>query len=154
MKNNPLVWMVKEYDFNASKIVDENILKYSLELIKKLKKKSKDKVEFSEFLDREMMWRYWSKCEHELIISVDDNQCVYLKPFIGNEQVYLNVTSDKSFDWLNFANLHIKRQIFLSEAKIDVYDQLKYRWEEFVDYCWNTHLPYERKRKPSIETGR
>jgi hypothetical protein len=59
----------------------------------------------------------------------------------------LEVFLDSSFDWLCFAKQHIEKQIYSNKAKIDIYDQLAWRWDEFVDYCWYTRLPYERKHQ-------
>jgi predicted dehydrogenase len=32
----------------------------------------------------------------------------------------------------------------LAEAKIDIFDQLQWKWNEFIDYLWYTRLRYER----------
>jgi short subunit dehydrogenase-like uncharacterized protein len=60
------------------------------------------------------------------------------------EKVAIDVTTDLSFDWFGFANYHLSKQIYGNSAKIDVWDQLAWQWEAFVDYCWHTGLPYER----------
>ena len=40
--------------------------------------------------------------------------------------------------------LQATKQIYKNEAKIDIFDQLEYRWDEFIDLCWHTRLRYER----------
>ena len=99
------------------------------------------------------MWRFWSKCEWELIISIDNNDNIWLSPWVGCsdiEKTKINITNDNTFDWRNFAEKHIKSQIFGNKAKIDVYDQICWKWEEFVNYLWYTRLKYERKN-PKFE---
>ena len=140
-----LSWKVKRFDCNKQAIIDCDVLKYREDFIKRLKKICANKEEFSERLKNQMRYYYWSKSEHELIISTDVDK-VILSPWCGcrePEKASIRVY-DKDFDWLTFANYHIGRQVFSSKAKIDVYDQLLWRWNELVDYCWYTRLPYER----------
>ncbi len=144
----PLSWKVKNFDCNRQVIEDYDILKYREDFIKKLKKKCATKEEFSEQLRRECMWRFWGRCEYELIIEVTADDRVLLKPWVGcrdKEKATIDVTEDMSFDWKGFAAKQIKKQIFKNEAQIDVYSQLEWKWDEFVDYCWYTRLKYERK---------
>lgn len=146
----PLSWKVKAFDVNNQVIEDYDILKYREDFIKKLKKKCATKEEFSERLRREMLCCYWSKCEWELIIEVDDNNHVWLSPWAGcrnPENVRVDVTDRTDFDWKGFATYHIDRQTSKNKAKIDVYDQITYvnQLEELVDYCWYTRLKWERR---------
>ena len=138
-----MTWTVKNFDCNAQVIKNYDILKYREDLIKTLKKKCKTKEEFSEQMRREMMYRYWSKAEFELIIRLTDGGEILLLPWCGsrdpeNQAVY--VTKDKSFNWKEFAEIHINKQIFKNEAKIDIFDQLEYKWDEFINYCWNSNV--------------
>lgn len=142
-----LTWLVTYYDINADKIKYYNILKYKEDFIKKLKKKCNTKEEFSEKMRREMMWSYWSKAEWELIIEIDDDNRIWLSPWVGcrePENVRIDVTDREDFDWRGFAEKHIGTQIYKNEAKIDVFDQLEWNWDKFVDYCWYNRLRYER----------
>ena len=94
-----------------------------------------------------MMYYFWSKCEWELIVEIDNNNRIWLSPWVGcrePENVRVDVTDRKNFDWKGFAEKHISQQRYKNEAKIDVYDQLEWRWEEFINYCWYTRLRYER----------
>ena len=138
-------WLVMNYNCNANKIETYDVLKYRMEWMKKLKKSAKNKDEFSDSLDREMMWQYWSRAEYELILEKCNNE-LWLKPWCGchnPEKVKIDVTEEVF--WQEFAKQY--NNWWDNEAKIDIYDQLKFKWSEFVDYCWNTRLPYERRRK-------
>lgn len=144
-----LVWNVKLYDFNKQAIVDYNVLKYKEDIIKKLKNKSPDKQTFSRELEHEFRWRYWSRSEYELIIELIGGR-VILSPWCSCREpakAAIDATEDVSFDWLSFAEHHIDRQLYTDKAKIDVFNQLQWKWEELVDYCWYTRLPYERKHE-------
>lgn len=145
--NNSLTWPVVYYDTNADKIKYYDVLKYREDFIKKLKKKCNTKAEFAEKMRREMMYYFWSKCEWELIIEIDSDNRVWLNPWAGcrePKKVRIDVTDREDFDWKSFAGVHIGKQIYKNEAKIDVFDQIEWRWPEFIDYCWHTRLRYER----------
>lgn len=139
-------------DFNCNKQFIENcdILRYREEDIKKLKKKCANRAEFAEKLRMEFMWRFWSKAEHELIISRIKDGRILLTPWCGcydKEKATIDVTDDYSqLDWGAFADYHINKQIFKNEAKIDVYDQIMFgdRFEKLVDTLWTTRFKYER----------
>ena len=138
-------WLVMNYNCNANKIEHYDVLKYKQDFIKKLKKNSKDKNEFSEMLNREMMWQYWSRAEYELVLEKCNNE-LWLKPWAGcrnPEEVKINVTEEEF--WQEFAKQY--NNWWDNEAKIDIYDQIRFCWNKFVDFCWNTRLPYERERK-------
>lgn len=144
-----LVWNVKRYDCNADLIRDYNVLKYKEDFVKKQKKKCANKEEFSEALKLEFRWHYWSRSEHELIIELI-GATVILSPWCGCREpakVAIDVTDDYVFGWWEFANCYIDRQLYSNRAKIDVWSQLEWQWDKFVDYCWYTRLPYERKNK-------
>lgn len=148
IKPGDMHWYCKEYDCNANIIKDIDILKYREEDIKKMKKKSNSKEEFEELLKREMMYRYWSRCEHELIIQVDF-ESVWLIPWVGcrnPEEVKIDVRADNTIDWRTFAEYHIGKQIYKTKAKIDVFDQLQWRWDEFVSYCYDFHHKWQRRK--------
>ena len=144
----PLTWKVMNFDCNAQVIKYYDVLKYREDFIKKLKKKCATKEEFAEGMRREMMWMYWSRSEYEMIIEIDDNNRIWLNPWVGcyePDKVRVDVTDITDFDWRGFANKHIIEKGYRSnKAKIDVWDQLEYRFDEFIDYCWYTRLRYER----------
>lgn len=135
-------WIVYNFNINAQKIETYDIFKHwsFCEYAKKAAKKLKTKEEFVEQLRRELMYFFWSKAEHELIVEITEDNRIFLNPWVGckePEKVRIDVTDDTDFDWKGFAEKHTARQIYGNEAKIDVFDQVEYRWKEFVDYCWN-----------------
>lgn len=149
IKDNPdFKWLVTNFDCNKQKIEKYNILRYREKDIKKLKKKYPTKEEFEKELRIKCMSQYWSRAEYEVIIFIDKNGRVYLKPWCGcrDDNYKIDVTDETDFDWIGFAEKHINPK-YGSEAKIDVWDQLEYRWDEFVDYVWNYHHKWQRKKK-------
>ena len=145
---NKLSWLVTYHDCNADKIKYYDVLKHREDFIKKLKKKCATKEEFAEKMRRECMWSYWSKAEWEMIIEIDDSGRVWLSPWVGcrePDKVRVDVTDRTDFDWHRFAEDHILNKGWRDgTAKIDVWDQLEYRFDEFIDYIWYTRLKYER----------
>ena len=146
----PMSWLVTYFGCNAQVIKSYDVLRYIEDDIKKMKKKCATKEEFSEDLRREMFRRYWSKCEWELIIEITEDNRIFLNPWVGcrePEMVQIDVTDDNSFDWRGFAEKHIQQQIYDNKAKVDVYDQLCYVWDDFVDYCWNYRHKWQRNKQ-------
>lgn len=146
-ESKKLSWKVKNYFINDNRLWDYDVLEYREDQIKKFKKQCATKEEFAEKMRREMVWMFWSRCEYEVIIEIDDDNHIWLKPWVGcrnPDEVKIDVTDDEKFDWRGFAERHINRQIYRNEAKIDIWDQLEYRWDEFIDYCWYARLRYER----------
>lgn len=144
-----LKWSVKNYDCSANIIEDYDILRYREEDIKKMKKKSSTIAEFANKLKTELMCRYWSRAEYELIIKKTEDGRIILSPWCGcrnPEEVAVDVTDDTTFDWKGFADEHISKQVFKNEAKIDIYDQLMYgdRFKKLVNSLWTTRFKYER----------
>lgn len=145
-----LTWECKIFDCNRQVITDYDVLRHCEAQIKKMKKKAATKAEFAELLRREFQWQYWSRAEYEVIIEIDADSRIWLKPWCGcrdDELAKIDVTDDTSFDWYGFANEHIGKQIYKSKAKVDVFDQLTYgdQFEKLVSLCWYTRLRYERK---------
>lgn len=138
-KSSPLSWMVKNYETNSNVIKDYDVLKYREEFIKKLKKKKPDKAEFAKEMRSEMMYHYWSRTEYELIMKVTENGRIILSPWIGqrnSDQAEIDVTDNNDFDWKGFAEKIYKRKVYNGEVKIDIWDQIEYRFDDFIDYCW------------------
>lgn len=152
MKNElkPLAWLVKNYSINTDKIWDYDVLKYREDQIKKFKKKCATKEEFAEAMRRELRWQYWSRAEYEVIVEIDENNCIWLKPWVGctdPDGVKIDVTDDTSFDWRGFAEKHISSRVYKNEAKVDIWDQLEHVWDDFVTYCWEYCHKWQRKKK-------
>lgn len=138
-----LEWNVFYYDINRNKITTYNIFRYGRfnKYVEKAFETSKTKEEFAKILRRELMYYFWSKAEWELVIELDEDNHIFLIPWCGcrnPEEVKIDVTNDTSFDWSGFAKKNIERQIYKNEAKIDVYDQIEYVWDNFLEYVWNS----------------
>ena len=149
IKKGDMVWMVKHFDMNKQEIMDYNVLAYREEQIKEFKKKIRNKADLSEALRKEMMYQYGSRAEYELVAALEGER-IFLYPWCGCwniDKAKIEVTDDDSFDWRGFAAKMFARQIWSHEAKFDIFDQLDYKWEEFVDYCWNYHHKYQRRKK-------
>lgn len=154
IKNNPdFKWLVTNFDCNKQKIEKYNVLRYREEEIKKLKKKYPTKEEFEKELKIRCQSRFWSRAEYELILEIGDEH-VWLKPWCGcrDDSYRVDVTfeEDDNFDWVEFALKQVKDIPKLPtnpyQVKIDIWDQLEYRWNEFVDYVWNYHHKWQRNR--------
>ena len=127
-----LVWNAYNYRSVGQELRVFNIFDhYSfMESVRKLLKKPMSKEDFSELLRREVLYYYWSKAEWELVIA--DTQ-----PHIDSKELNRLIT-----------DCYLKRTVAepplrcshvnLSDAeKIDVYEQVRLNWDEFVDYVWS-----------------
>lgn len=149
----PMSWIVRCSNYNAQCIEQYDILKHYETTIKKLKKKCATKEEFAKELRSEMMYHYWSRCEWELIIEIDGNNRIWLNPWVGyknKDDIRIDVTEDASFDWRGFAELHISKQNYKNCAKIDVWNQIEYQWEDFVTYCWEYRHKWQREKREGM----
>ena len=144
----PLSWIVTEFDFNRQEIRYYDILQYREDEIKKMKKKHVTKEEFTEALRSEMMRRFWSKSEHELVIEHTEDGRIWLNPWCGcrePEKVRIDVTDREDYDWKCFADKYIDTR-YGNKEKVDVYDQLNFVWDDFVDYVWNYRHKWQRRK--------
>lgn len=137
-----MTYYVYTYNINANKIEIFNIFRHSRfrEEIQKALNKYKGKAEFAKVVKGELLYYFWSKSEYELIVKLTDDNRVFLYPWCGSrnpEDEKIEVTDEKDFDWISFAKQHISKQIYKNEAKIDIYDQVRFQFDEFVDYVWN-----------------
>ncbi len=99
-----LEWNVYEEDFNAKKIVVRNVFHLSWKFNEYLKenfKKNKIKEEFCEQLRRDLQYCYWSKSEHEIIItSWPPREGVERKVDVYS-QVMMNWNQFADYTWKN-----------------------------------------------------
>ena len=142
-------WTVKNYNCNKDKIEDYDLFPYFETFLRELKKKKKTKEEFAKEIRSELMYHFWSRAQYELIVEIRENDRIYLLPWCGCsdiEAAAIDVTDDKDFDWKGFAEKHTKSQVYGNSAKIDIWDQVEYRFEEFVSYCWDGIQTRKRKK--------
>lgn len=135
-------WYVYNYNFNAHKIEKFNIFRYGsfTQYAYRAARDCKDKVDFAKAIRGELLYYFWSKSEYELIIKLTDDNRVFLYPWCGSSNPYnekIEVTDETDFDWLGFAKEHIDKQIYKNEVKIDIYDQVMFQFDKFIDYVWN-----------------
>ena len=140
-------WYVTYQDFNSQKFKRVNILKYYEDFIKKLKKKVNSYEEFSKELRSEMMSRFWSRCEYEVVLKKENDRLYMLSWPPTEGEVGVDITDDRWFDWNGFFDKVIENRVSKTECKIDVYDQLRYRWDDFVEYCFLYRHKYQRQEE-------
>ena len=110
------------------------------------------KEEFADVLDRDLMWQYWSRSEYEMILYVENDR-VYLEPWCGEFKTgRIDITEGPYIDWPAFANKMLEQPWTDKETgrkyvKFDVYDQLKFRFDELIEFVWNYRHKYERRKK-------
>lgn len=124
-----LEWNVYDYNYCNRELRIFNVFHHGsfTPAVKKLLKMDICKEEFAELLRRQVQYYYWSKTEWECVIT--DTQ-----PHIGRRELdrilddcYRKRTKDEPP--CRFSH------VYLSDAeKIDVYDQLRLNWDEFVEY--------------------
>lgn len=71
MKKEEKKFNVMMWDFNSDSLEQYDILPYFRECIAKTKKRKKDVKtieEIREIVEKESMYRFWSRCEYEMII--------------------------------------------------------------------------------------
>lgn len=137
---------VKPGDFEAYNIFEHGRF---FEAVSKQLKACDTKEEFADKLRSELMYYFWSKCEYEVLIEEKDGRIV-MKPWAGYKDFKLDVTDNQDFDWRGFYKEKRKEQT--GECiKIDVYDQVMYRYDEFVDYVWNSRKRRKRKRSNTMK---
>ena len=145
----PFSWTACIFDINSDKLVSLDVLKYREKLVKDLKKECTTKEEFVDKLFRDFMWQYWSRCEYEMILYIENSR-VFVQPFISKnpEESRVDVTDFPGFDWPAFAEQMLINKVSKEgKVKIDVYDQLRFRFFELADFCWEYKHKYQRNKK-------
>ena len=104
---NVIIW-----DINSKKFKTYNIMPYLEECYKKEKNKPKTFEEFKEFIKREAQYRWWSRCEYEIILSP--------WPYITSpSERYDKKGEDDVEAWKEHWKKHLDEC-----QKIDIYDQI------------------------------
>ena len=152
----PFSWITLLHDFNADAVRPYDVLARREDFIKKLKKKCTTKEEFAEALDREFMYQYWSRCEYEMILYVENDR-VYLEPWVGDfREGRVDITDGTTLDWPAFANKLLEspwtdKETGRKYVKFDTYDQIKFKFDELIDFVWNYKHKYERRKQNESE---
>lgn len=124
-----LTWYVYRYDINHRQIYRYNIFdhgRFKEETYDLLEKRNITYEEFSEKLRCSIMYYFWSKAEHEIVITS-------FPPYIDK----------KEFDRLASKDFKISSDVRLRcGEKIDIYEQVRMNWNVFLDYIWFTKKNY------------
>lgn len=129
------------YNFNSKKIEKYNIFSHYnfLNAVKDLKKKKLSKEEFAEELYRELMYYFWCKCEHEIVLTT-------FPPYIkGDELDRLNCKYVEFAQNNNDRTPKILSVGLETEVKVDVYSQVMLNWHIFLDYVYSGSDDLDRK---------
>ena len=127
-----LTWYVYRYNINKDQIYKYNIFdhgRFSEEVYELINKREMTYEDFSEKLRCSLMYYFWSKAEHEIVITS-------FPPYINKDEVSRIVSESDNCKYI--MNVRLDRG-----EKIDIYNQLQMNWEHFVDYVWNNR----RKRR-------
>lgn len=149
----PFTWLTLIHDFNTKTVKTHDVLTYREDHIKKLKKKYTTKEEFAASLKLDLQSQYWSRCEYEMILYIENDR-VYLEPWCGEfKDGRADITDNELLDWLAFAEKLLEERVWHNKennrdyVKFDVYDQLMFRFDELVDFVWNYRHKYQRIKK-------
>ena len=128
-----MVWNVYREDFNHRAIVKYNIFDHSgfAQDVNKLLKEDIAKDEFIERLKRSLMYWFWCKSEHEVVIT---SWPVYI------DKAELDRLTTEHEEYNNKWG-HYPYKINVSPdvgEKVDIYSQItSLNWDIFVNYVWN-----------------
>lgn len=127
-----MVWNVYREDFNNKAIVTYNIFDHRgfAQDVNKLLKEDISKDEFAEQLKRSLMYWFWCKSEHEVVIS---SWPVY----IDKEELDRINTEYEEYNnkWGHYPyTINVSPYV---GKKIDIYSQVMMNWEQFVEYVWS-----------------
>lgn len=96
------------------------------------------------------MHQFWSRSEYEMILYVEDDR-VYLEPWCGTFKAgRIDITDRDILDWPAFADKMLEQRAWTDKqtgrkyVKFDVYDQLKFRFDDLVDFVWTYRHKYSR----------
>jgi hypothetical protein len=78
------------YDFNARKFIPYDVIPYLVKCYKESRKKPKTHEEFRKFIEGWSQYRWWSRCEYEIILSDWPNSKIDKKIDV-HWQVMLNI---------------------------------------------------------------
>lgn len=135
-----VVWNVYYYSINERKIQKVNIFnhwKFREETFEYLDECA-DKEMFAELLRKNLMYYFWARFEYEMAITKLDGRIIVTPLYAEKEEAGSDLTSDNGFDWVGFYEWikDIKHTDKKGSIKIDVYDQVMFRFPKFVDHCW------------------
>jgi len=136
-KYSDLNWIAYREDIIRNEIELYNIFAHRgfFEDVRKRLMSSKTKEEFADSVNMSLRHHFMGKCEYEVIITNRNGRIIMTSCF-DSFDIKIDVTDYNEFDWVGF---YKDKSIGYDEdgIKIDVYDQIRYRFDEFVDYIWS-----------------
>ena len=126
-----LEYYVYRHNFNDKRIEKFNIFNHSrfFEDVKKDLKMCEGKEEFAEKLRKNLAYYFWSKAEHEVIITS------WVPHITMSELNRLNAECEKTLREYNREPYSLYVNLDVGE-KIDIYEQVRLNWDLFVNYVW------------------
>lgn len=91
------------------------------DVIELLKNKGLSREEFEEQLRKDIAYYFWSKSEHEIVITS-------FPPYVSKEE--LERLNSEDVKYRTYVNLEV-------DKKVDIYEQLRLNWDAFLGYVWN-----------------
>lgn len=142
---NMLQWNVYRGDCNSGEIIVYNIFNhwsFYEACVKAKKKYNEDREGFEKEIRSCLMYYFWSKCEHEVVLEHWPSGEMYglRKTFTKKEMCCdLKYPEDKLFcDSERAYEVHVfPEKNRYKKKKIDIYDQVMNNWDVFIDYLWN-----------------
>ena len=125
-------WNVLRHDINARRIKEYDIFKHSsfANEVAELSNQDLTKEDFTQKLERTLQYYFWSKSEHEVVITS-------WPPFIDAKELDRISVEYQHYNQL-WGRYPYKLNVHLDVSeKIDIYDQVMLNFDVFVDYVWN-----------------
>ena len=124
-------WNVLRHDFNAREIKEYDIFRHSsfAKDVMTLSNQDLTKEDFTEKLRRILQYYFWSKSEHEVVITS-------WPPYIDGEELS---RINKEYEEYNEKWGHYPYKIDICPdvgRKIDIYTQAMLNFDVFCDYVW------------------
>lgn len=130
--NKTLEWYVFYHDWNSNEICPTNVLIHSSKfvdgLFKAKRKYKNDYIKFAEEIRMSLQYAYWSKSEHETIITS-------WPPHIDEEEFNRLVKAKEDDESKGFKRFYENVNL-TCDYKIDIYMQVMLNWNRFIDYLW------------------
>jgi hypothetical protein len=129
LNSNKLEWNVFREDFNQREIVVYNIFQHAAfyDAVKQIAKKRPDKETFANKVRIELSYYFWSKSEHEVIVT---SWPAYID---RAELCRLKDTYEATKDQPTPYKINISPVV---GEKIDIYTQVIMNWDQFIDYSY------------------
>ena len=139
--NKTLKWYVFYHDWNSNKICPTNVLRHSSKFVDGLleakRKYKNDYLKFAEEIRMSLQYAYWSKSEHETIITS-------WPPFIDEEEFNRLIEVKEDGKRNGFKRFYESVNL-TCDYKIDIYMQVMLNWDRFIDYLWSNKRKITKK---------